>query len=87
MAVIVDDMVAPFGRMVMCHMIADTDEELHAMAARIGVARKWFQGDHYDICRSKRKLPVAFGAIEVSRRELGRRVMARRRKDAAGVGA
>ena len=58
MTVYVDDMRAPFGRLVMCHMIADTPAELHAMADRIGVARKWFQnkgsGPHYDIALSKR---------------------------------
>ncbi len=25
-----------------CHMIADTNEELHAMAERIGLLRRWF---------------------------------------------
>ena len=43
MAVYVDDMRANFGRMKMCHMIADTIDELHTMADRIGVARRWFQ--------------------------------------------
>jgi hypothetical protein len=86
MAVYVDDMAARFGRMIMCHMIADTDEDLHEMACRIGVARKWFQGDHYDICLSKRRLALSFGAIAVSRRELGRRVIARRRLELVGGG-
>lgn len=74
----VDDMRAPFGRLIMCHMIADTEDELHAMAARVGVARRWYQGDHYDICLSKRALAVAAGAVEVTQRQLGCMVMRRR---------
>ena len=71
MAVYVDDMRAEYRRMVMCHMIADTDDELHAMADRIGVARKWFQKPgtarrHYDIALSKRALAVQFGATEIT---------------------
>lgn len=58
----VDDMQARFGRMKMCHMVADSADELHAMADRIGVARRWFQGDHYDISLSKRALALAAGA-------------------------
>jgi len=69
MAVYVDDMRAPFRRMIMCHMLADTVEELHAMADKIGVNRKWFQGDHYDICISKRTLAVKYGAVEITMRE------------------
>ena len=42
-------------------------EELHAMAERIGVARKWYQGDHYDICLAKRAKAVAVGAIGLTR--------------------
>ena len=78
MTVYVDDMRAPFRRMVMCHMIADGESELHEMADRIGVARRWYQGDHYDICLSKRALAVAVGAVEVTQRQLGCMVMRQR---------
>jgi len=69
-------MAAAFGRMKMCHMIADSGDELRAMADRIGVARKWIQKvgtarEHFDICQAKRKLAVAAGAREVTMREVG----------------
>lgn len=83
MTVYVDDMRAKFRRMVMCHMIADTEEDLHAMADRIGVARRWHQGDHYDICVSKRRLAVKFGAHEITWRECGQIVVRRRLAAAA----
>lgn len=54
----------------MCHMLADNIDELHAMADRIGVSRKWFQKNnvpHYDICMSKRKLAVKYGAIDIEK--------------------
>lgn len=75
MAVYVDDMRAPYGRMLMCHMDADTTEELLAMADRIGVARKWIQHagtwkEHFDIALSKRAMAVKFGAIETTQREM-----------------
>lgn len=73
MGVYVDDMRAPYRRMVMCHMLADSVEELHAMADKIGVARRWFQDKpkfpHYDICLTKRALAVKFGAKEVRDRD------------------
>ena len=38
------------------HLVADTDEELHAFAARLGMRREWFQHKagrphqaHYDV--------------------------------------
>lgn len=75
MAVYVDDMQAAYGRMVMCHMLADSDDELHHMADRIGVARRWHQKQgtphsHYDICKAKRALAVKLGAIEIDRYKL-----------------
>lgn len=73
MAVYVDRVALPFGGMIMCHMIADTPAELHAMADRIGVARRWFQTPprasfwHYDIAHSKRALAIRHGAIDCDR--------------------
>ncbi len=73
MSVYVDRSQNAFGRMTMCHMIADTHEELHEMADKIGVARKWFQANastpHYDVCKSKRALALEYGAIDADRRE------------------
>lgn len=43
MTIYVDNMRANYGRMKMCHMVADSTDELLAMADRIGVARKWLQ--------------------------------------------
>lgn len=76
MAVYVDDMRAPFGRLIMCHMLADTDDELRVMAHKIGLAQKWHQGDHFDICLNKRAIAVQHGAIEITQREA---VMLRRK--------
>lgn len=85
MTVYVDDMRAGYGRMVMCHMIADTAEELHAMADAIGVARRWYQGDHYDIALSKRALAVKLGAIEITWRECSLMSIHRRRDPNAAL--
>lgn len=77
MAVYVDDMNAQFGQMIMCHMIADTTDELLAMADRIGVQRKWLQDagthrEHFDISKGKASLAVAAGAKRVSMRDIAR---------------
>jgi hypothetical protein len=72
-SVYVDRVAIGFGRMIMCHMIADTPAELHAMADAIGVARRWFQAPpkasfwHYDISKGKRAEAVAKGAIDCDR--------------------
>ena len=75
MAVYLDNMQAGFGNMIMCHMAADTTQELLDMAKSIGVQAKWIQHpgtwkEHFDICQSKRKLAIANGAIEISQRDL-----------------
>jgi len=77
MAVYVDDVRHPFGRMVFCHCWADDLDELLAMMDKIGVHRKWIQGHptlslprfrkaswvHFDITLGKKKLAIAAGAI------------------------
>jgi hypothetical protein len=83
MSVYVDTMRAPLGRMKMCHMIADSHEELMAMVRTIGVDPKWIQDagthrEHFDIALSKRALAVAAGAREITLRELGVKLNARR---------
>lgn len=87
MSVYVDAPVHRFGRMLMCHLMADTSEELLAIADHIGVQRKWLQRagewcEHLDVCKSKRALAVAAGAIEASSRTMVRaaRARAERRK-------
>lgn len=73
MTVYVDNMRAKYGRMIMCHMMADTAMELHTMAKRIGVKKKWFQKTrypHYDICLAKKQLAIKYGAVEITTRQL-----------------
>lgn len=81
MSVYVDPAAWPYRNMIMCHMFADTDDELLAMTDRIGVQRKWIQGHptlslpkyrsaswvHFDIASTKRKLAIHYGAIEVDK--------------------
>ena len=64
-----------FGRMKMSHMMADSMQELLEMCDKIGVNRKWIQyagteKEHFDICLSKRKKAIQFGAVELTIREM-----------------
>jgi len=63
------------------HLTADTQDELHEFAARLGLRREWFQpgrpiGDnpspfwHYDVTSGKRAQALAMGAISMPSREL-----------------
>ncbi len=73
MPVYVDNYRARFRGMIMCHMVADTLDELHAMADGIGMARRWFQNKagkpHYDIPLDLRERAIALGAIEINMRQ------------------
>jgi hypothetical protein len=87
MTVYVDDMylspIGQFGRMKMSHMIADSTDELMAMADKIGVARRWIQkrgtsDEHFDVAMSARAKAVSFGAVEITMRELAMKCRGRR---------
>jgi len=52
------------------HLQADSADELHAFAARLGLRREWFQSkpgrpekDHYDLTRPGRERALALGAV------------------------
>lgn len=83
MTVYVDDMKAPYRAMIMCHMLATSDAELHDMADRLGIKRGWYQKAgtvhrHYDISMSKRGQAVRAGAVQIDRRGVAALIQARR---------
>jgi hypothetical protein len=55
-----------------CHLIADSNEELHEFAAKLDMKRNWFQaspsGPHYDLTAKRRAKAVQLGAIELENR-------------------
>jgi hypothetical protein len=73
------------------HLQADTTEELHAFAARLGLQRRWFQHrpgrpdrDHYDLTAETRLRALAAGAISEDRRQgVARRARVRRASEPA----
>jgi Protein of unknown function (DUF4031) len=53
------------------HLVSDESyEELHRFASRLGVPRRAFQGDHYDVPADYRERALDLGAVEVTSREL-----------------
>jgi predicted kinase len=75
MAILVDELreypgvELPFS--VWCHLATDGSfQELHEFASRLGLRRRWFQRDHYDLPAHGRAAAVALGAEEVATGEL-----------------
>ena len=75
MAILVDELreypgvELPFS--VWCHLATDGSfDELHEFAAALGLRRRWFQRDHYDLPAHRRAVAVALGAEEVTTGEL-----------------
>jgi len=63
------------------HLCADTLEELHAFAARIGLRREWFQeksSPHYDLTAALYAFARRLGAVVLDRRTLVARLQANR---------
>jgi DNA-binding transcriptional regulator YdaS (Cro superfamily) len=89
MAVYVDDAHIPAEvqngsrahNSTLCHLTADTQEELHAFAAQLGLKRSYFQPGksiggrpspfwHYDVTAGKRLQAVKLGAVEIASRDM-----------------
>jgi len=66
------------------HLVSDTSyEELHDFAAGLGIPRRAFERDHYDVVAERYAGALAAGAQPVSTREIVARLHAsglRRRK-------
>ncbi len=53
------------------HLVSDVSyDELHEFADRLGIPRRAFQGDHYDVPTELRLAALALGAVPVGSREL-----------------
>jgi hypothetical protein len=76
-AVLLDPAVWPWRGQLWAHLVSDTSyDELHRFAALLGVPRRGFQGDHYDIPASLHQRALELGAEQVTARELLRRLTA-----------
>jgi len=91
MPVYVDNAVTLWRGRRWAHLMADTLDELHVMAAALGMPRRAFQdktsGAHYDVDAELRERAIALGAIPISRhddRALVRRVIARAKAQGRG---
>ena len=85
MALLIDRPVWPWRGRLWSHLVSDVSyDELHAFVqGELGIPRRAFQGDHYDIPEDLYAEAVASGALPVGSRELLSRLMAaglRRRK-------
>lgn len=57
------------------HLTADTKDELHEFAARLGLQRRWFQDKphglwHYDVTAAKRAAALNLGAQPISWKDM-----------------
>lgn len=77
MAILIDDARWWFKGRRWCHLVSDESyAELHEFADRVGIPRRGFQGDHYDVPEEYRGELIAAGATVVESRELVRRLRA-----------
>ena len=78
MAVLIDPPVWPWRGRKWSHLVSDESyQELHAFVdAELGIPRRAFQGDHYDIPEDLYDIAVAAGAEPVGSRELLSRLRA-----------
>lgn len=93
MAVYLDDFRARWRGREWSHLTADSTEELHEFAERLGVPRRGFHHspdrpwkDHYDIPEALRETALRLGAQPIGRREAAAQLRAKRAESRAGRG-
>jgi hypothetical protein len=70
-AILVDQARWPWRGRRWAHLVSDVSyDELHDFADRLGIPRRAFQGDHYDVPTEIRARAIALGAEAVESREL-----------------
>ena len=90
--ILIDQPRWPAHDMLWSHLVSDSSlEELHGFAASVGIPRRAFDLDHYDVPERKYDELVAAGAVPVTIRQLverlqssGLRVSQRQRR---GIGS
>jgi hypothetical protein len=74
MAVYVDNERIAWRGKLWCHLVADSLDDLHQFAARLGLKRAWFQDmasyPHYDVTTSVRERALALGALPARKRQM-----------------
>lgn len=78
MTVYVDDADWRWRGQLWCHLASLDLDELHQMAQRIGLQRKWFQSPpqakwpHYDTIARRRAEAIKLGAVPISNQDMVR---------------
>lgn len=65
-----------------CHLLADTRDELHEMAAALGIPTRYFQEHpwrwHHDLPEPLRARAIELGAVEITLHDVGALLKRRR---------
>jgi len=71
MTAYVDNVRVEWRGKLWCHLVADSLEELHTFAIRLGLKRHWFQENasypHYDVTLETRTKAIELGALHGNR--------------------
>ena len=75
MAILIDPPAWPAHGTLWSHLVSDSDyDELHVFAARLGVPRRGFDLDHYDVPASLHERAIALGARPVTAKDVVHRL-------------
>ena len=74
MTVYVDNECIEWRGQLWCHLVAESLDELHRFAARLGLRRDWFQDKasypHYDVTTTIRQRALRLGALPGSKKQI-----------------